>query len=293
MARELPNELARHLGRALKRTRRRYRKRLACCQEHFSENAVHDLRVETRRALALLDLMLALDLLGSPKKPRRALKKRFDAFDELRDAQVELTLIAPWLKRFPEAAEFKKFLECHEGELISELKCEIRALGSKRVERMIKALEDEVATARGKSCASVEVILQKAMEDAFHRVLALRERIRRRDTETIHCTRIAFKSFRYLCELVQPLVPELTKRRLRQMHEWQTRMGDIQDAEVLLSQIERAVKRGKVRLVSVKRLHAALAKHLVVLINKFVSTADDLERFRPKSIPPSRKSTAP
>jgi CHAD domain-containing protein len=291
MALEIPIEVARHLAHLLERTRRRYRKRLAQCQEHFSKTAVHELRVETRRALALLDLVMALDLPGSPKKPRRALKKRLDAFDELRDAQVELGLIAPWLKKFPEAAEFELFLQSHEDELVAELKCEIRKLKSRRVERALKSLKEEVDEARGDTTQPVTAVLEKPVQDAFERVAALRKKIRRRDTETIHRTRVAFKGYRYLCELLQPLLPGMTTARLRLMQEWQTRMGDIQDAEVLLAQIERAVKRGDVRLASVKHLHAALAKRLVSLVNQFVSTADDLEFFRPK--PAASQKIAP
>jgi len=290
MAREIPIKLAAHLARLLKRTRRRYRKRLARCQEHFSEAAVHELRVETRRALALLDLVMTLDLAGSPKKPRRALKKRLDAFDELRDAQVELILVAPWLKKFPGAAEFESFLRRREDDLVAELKCEIRKLKSRRVEKSLKTLEKEVDDARGTTSMSVAAVLEKPVRDAFNRVATLRKKIRRPDTKTIHCTRVAFKGYRYLCELLQPLLPEMTTGRLRRMHDWQTRMGDIQDAEVLLAQIERAVKSGDVRLASVKHLHAALARRLVVLVNQFISVADDLEFFRPKVIVTARKA---
>jgi len=281
MARELPAELARHLARLIKRTRRRYRRRLRECQERFSEKAVHELRVETRRALSLLDLVLTLELAGSSKKPRRALKKRLDAFDELRDTQVELGLVAPWRGRFPEAGGFEKFLRRRERELIDELQDEIRSLKSRRVERMLKALERDVDAARSKSTVPAFKVLRQPLRDAFAGVRALRRKIRQTDTRTIHRTRIAFKHFRYLCELLQPLLPGLTTRQLGQMHAWQTRMGDIQDLEVLLTQIERAVKHEHVRAQSVKRLHAALARKLVLLVKRLVHTVDQLEQFRP------------
>jgi hypothetical protein len=46
--------------------------------------------------------------------------------------------------------------------------------------------------------------------------------------------------------------------------------------------MERAVKHGDVSLQTVKRLHAALARRLVVLVNRFMRTADRLEDFRPR-----------
>jgi CHAD domain-containing protein len=284
MARELPAESARYLARLLRRTRRRYRKRLARCQEKFSEAAVHELRVENRRALALLDLMQAINVGGSLDKPRKILKRRLDAFDDLRDAQVESLILKPLLRKYPEADEFEAFVRRREQKLVAQLRREIKALKPRRVERMLKTLEKDVAAASGKSerPGAAGAALAKPLNEAFRRAAMLRRRIRRVDTETIHRTRIAFKTFRYLCELLEPFLPWLTARRLRDMHAWQTRMGDIQDMEVLLAQMERVVKHGEVRLKSVKRLHAALARRLVVLVNQFVNTADRLEQFRPR-----------
>lgn len=289
MKRELPAELARHLAQLLKRTRRRYRKRLAQAQERFSETAVHELRVETRRALALLDLLMALHLPAASGKARRTLKQRLDAFDELRDTQVELKLIAPWLKDFPETAGFAEFLRRRENELRARMRREIRRLKSRRVERMLKALAQDVAGADPGARPAAE-FLRPPLLRAYTRVMAWRRKIRRPDTETIHRTRVAFKKLRYLCELLQPLLPDMTARRLRQMHTWQTRMGDIQDAEVLLAQMERAVKHGEVPLAAVKCVHAALARRLVFLVNEFLSAADDLENFRPFAAPGLKRS---
>ena len=284
MTRALPAELARHLAHLLKRTRRRYRKRLARCQEKFSETAVHELRVETRRALALLDLVQALKVGGPPKKARKALKRRLDAFDDLRDAQVGRLILEALPTKPPESDEFETFLRKRQRKLVTQLRREIKALKPRRIERLLKLLEKDVAAASEDSekTGGTRAVLSKPLEAAFRRIARLQKRIRRTDTETIHRTRIAFKTFRYLCELLQPFLPWMTARRFREMHAWQTRMGDIQDMEVLLAQMERAVKHGHVRLQSVKRLHAVLARRLVVLVKQFVSTADRLERFRPR-----------
>ncbi len=284
MSRELPAELGRYLAQLLKRTRRRYRKRLARCQEKFSESAVHELRVETRRALALLDLVQALNLGDSLKKRRKNLKRRLDVFAELRDAQVGLRILKPLVRDFAEARAFEAFLRARARRLVAQLRREIKTLKPRRVERMLKLLEKDVAAAPGGAAGRPAAVaaLAEPLHAAFHRAATLRERVRPADTETIHRARIAFKTFRYLCELLPPFLPWLTARGLREMHAWQTRMGDIQDLEVLLAQMERAVKGGGVPLKSVKRLHAALARRLIVLVNRFVRAAGQLERFRPR-----------
>ena len=79
MAARSAASLAASLAIRLKAERRRYRKRLERCQRKFSESAVHELRVETRRLLALLDLMCALHNPGSLRKARKLFKERLDA----------------------------------------------------------------------------------------------------------------------------------------------------------------------------------------------------------------------
>ena len=107
---DFPAELARHLAESVRAARRRYRKRLARCQDKFSENAVHELRIETRRILALLDLLEALRCAAPLKKLRKTFKRRLDAFDDLRDTHVQQVLLKPLWKDFPEARPLKKHL---------------------------------------------------------------------------------------------------------------------------------------------------------------------------------------
>ena len=99
--------LAASLAGRVKAERRRYGKRLERGRRKFSEKAVHDLRVETRRLLALLDVLIALHFPGPLKKIRKVFKKRLDAFDELRDTHVQLLLLKPLCQEFPEARELE------------------------------------------------------------------------------------------------------------------------------------------------------------------------------------------
>jgi hypothetical protein len=62
MQTRLSTGLALHLAERARALRRRYRKRLERCRKRYSESAVHELRIDTRRLLTLLDL---LDALGS------------------------------------------------------------------------------------------------------------------------------------------------------------------------------------------------------------------------------------
>ncbi len=60
------------------------------CKAEFSEEAVHDLRVATRRLLAIVDLLRIIAPAPNLQKLRGLLKVQLDSLDELRDTQVLL-----------------------------------------------------------------------------------------------------------------------------------------------------------------------------------------------------------
>ena len=116
---------------------------------------MQDLRIETRRLLAMLDLLDALRVGDSLKKTRKEFKKRLDAFDELRDTHVQLSLLKPLCRDFPEAREFDLLLLGREKDLISQLHHDIEAVKQARLERRLKALENNSATMKAKSRKAV------------------------------------------------------------------------------------------------------------------------------------------
>jgi hypothetical protein len=143
-----PPKLATHLADSVRLARGCYRKRLARCQKKFSEKAVHALRTETRRILALLGLLEDLRP-GEPlKKLRKTFKKRLDAFDDLRDTHVQLVLLKPLWCDFPEARELKKRLCKCEKRLVSELSREIQTTKSGKLNRHLKNSKSHCASAQ-------------------------------------------------------------------------------------------------------------------------------------------------
>ena len=51
---------------------------------------------------------------------------------------------------------------------------------------------------------------------------------------TIHRVRIAFKTFRYMVEIIHPLLKDFPVEHLKRMNDYQSLMGEIQDAEVFM-----------------------------------------------------------
>jgi CHAD domain-containing protein len=287
-----PPKLAGHLAESVRQARRRYRKRLACCQKKFSEKAVHDLRVETRRILALIDLLEALHFEESLVKLRKAFKKRLDAFDDLRDTHVQRVLLKPLWPKFPEARDFNKHLCKCEKQLECEVSRKIKNTKSGGLNRKLKDIEKSLRQCAadpptGGSVSQSQLLLGAA----FRRVVVLRRLIRRHQPPTIHRLRVAFKRFRYTAELLQPFVPGFTPKRLERMKDFQGAAGDIQDVAVLLARIETETKKGDVTAACVKNLRAELARVEREAINALMERIDELKDFEPE--PPAPFASKP
>src|SRR5262245_31295292 len=90
---------------------RRFRKEWGRTRRKYSEDAVHDLRVASRRLLAVLD---TLDSIVTDKKIhecRARIKKVLDALSPLRDTQVQRSYILKLIPRFPQLKDFDGNLE--------------------------------------------------------------------------------------------------------------------------------------------------------------------------------------
>jgi CHAD domain-containing protein len=291
-SKKLPAPLARHLDAGIRKSRRRYHKRLERCQKKFSEEAVHELRVETRRILALLDLIAVLGLANPVKKPARSFKKRLDVFDDLRDTQVQLRHLKQLWPRFPEAHPLKTILQRREKKLVAELACEIKATKDTRLNRRLKDIEKCLCDcADGESRASAVHLAITALRETFHRVLALRRQVRAAEPATIHRMRVSFKRFRYVTELLQPLVPGLTAARIERMKKYQVAAGEIQDLEVLLARLARIVGDRKLSPVAVRNLRSELLQQKREAIDSFMARIDDLRKFQTPSIRRPRAKT--
>ena len=282
-----PAELARHLAESVHDARRRYRKRLDRCQKRFSEKAVHDLRIETRRILALLDLLEGLHFPEPLKKLRKTFKKRLDAFDDLRDTHVQLDLLKPLWPDFPEASGLKKCLRKCEKRLVPKLSGKIRTTKNGRLNRQLKQVEKALRQ-HGKAPGGgrVDSLAPAFLGGAFRRVLALRRGVRRNKPATIHRMRVAFKRFRYTVELLRPFVPQYTPQRLDRMKDFQAAAGNIQDLAVLLATLDQHVRAGELPLDNVRNLRTELLRQERQAIDSFMSRIDELMKFEPEhSIP--------
>lgn len=207
----------------------KYSAELKICRKEFSEEAVHDLRVATRRLLAVFDLLRSLQNHKRIQKVRRVLKDQLDELDDLRDVQVLLADVSEFVRDMPELSPFeqnlakeeKRFLRrAHKLVKSDDLKGLSKRIGKTR--EVLEGFSDETLGER---------ILASA-DEAYSRVRQSYEAMDTENMASIHKLRIAFKKFRYLVEIAHPLLSNFPQENFERMHHYQSRMGDVQDMEV-------------------------------------------------------------
>lgn len=222
------------LWNALEKTWGTYLRELERCRTEFSEEAIHDLRVATRRLMAVVQLLHAIEPRPRLKKINRELKRQLDTFDELRDTQVILMELATRAKRWPDLHGFQNHQQMTEDRLMQTLGEEIYHLDitalSKRVQKTLAQLEKQTD-----ELLKPEIL--QAVDDAYLRTRQRLEQVDLTHTATIHRVRVAFKRFRYMAEIVHPLIKDFPPTNLKWMNDYQTLMGDVQDAEVFIQRL--------------------------------------------------------
>jgi CHAD domain-containing protein len=280
-----PADLATLLDHALDERWRKYRKLLRRCRNNCSEETVHDLRVATRRLLATLNVVKAVNPDAVPPKTLRRLKKRFDKLSPLRDAQVQLAQVEMLAPVFPALDKFRAKLADREARLIAKV---ANTLATTRAAKLAAGVESARARLRAHAALPMDGDLAvRAVNAAFSEVRDCRRHLRADDAASIHRMRIAFKKFRYTAETLRPLLP-LTDAQFGEMNAYQTLMGDIQDAEVLLANLAKFAKKKKARRrdPSLREALRALSERRDELVEAYLASADKVDTFwQPLPVP--------
>lgn len=206
-----------------------YRTELKNCRNEFTEDAVHDLRVATRRMLALIQLLNSISPEPHLRRMARAFKDHLDEFDHLRDTQVILAELSEILPELPQLDEFDQHLRSLEAQMLQELHTKLEQRETSQLARWIRKTQDSIEAGPNDN---LKTLTLDAVDDAF---LVVRHRLGWVDinrSATIHRVRVAFKAFRYMLEIIHPLLRDFPPGLLKQMNDYQTLMGNIQDVEV-------------------------------------------------------------
>ena len=271
------------LATALHRHWKRYRSALRKCQINFTEKAVHDSRVETRRLEAQFELLKVFAPARLLRRARRALEKHLDCFDTLRDTQVQLRMLRRDARRIPGTEVLRESLLLIERERLDQAARNVRRVKTGRVRKLARVLEVQIQRAEGDPNRQVRDrrAIVRAVDAAQARVAARCRRMDPGNVATIHRTRIAFKKLRYMIEAAQPLFPGITAKHIKAMSRLQTQFGDLQDTDVFLAQLDRFLRKAAPQAAVLAPLRLWLLSRRGAQIEECMDNPDQLLRFWP------------
>jgi CHAD domain-containing protein len=189
------------------------------------EETVHDLRVATRRLLALLDLGACLGA-RPPKRLVRRLERVLESLSPVRDAEVQRdtakTLAAVDPRAEPLKPLFRKRHERASARALTQLaRIRPRSIASKAqgVVDSLTALADPGVTAAAVTALAGEVAR------AHVRYQRRRLAVTADDERTLHRMRVAFKHYRYAFEALMEVSPDFADASPKAMKALGTRAG--------------------------------------------------------------------
>ena len=274
------------LNASLRERWKHYRRALKRCQRKLSEKSVHASRVETRRLLALVDLLDVFIGKTETERTRRVLKRHLAAFNALRDTQVQLLLLDKYQRQFPETKQLRQMLVQREQRCLRNARRRIRQVKIHRLKKVFRDLSRQLAQLRKDAAGRAEhrAAVMDAVDKAFNRVNERQRKMNPGEVETIHRTRVAFKKFRYMLETMQPLFANITAERVVAMQNFQSMMGEVQDTDVFLVRLDKFVGRQKSLTSRLARFRHWLLRRHTSQIAHCLKHADRIRDFWPLTV---------
>ena len=255
---------------------------LARTRRRPSEREIHDMRVSTRRMIALLDILRDVLPQTDIPKVRRRMKHLLDALSALRDVQVQILHVRSLRRRFPDLDLYRTVLLVREKLMLKQAKTELVEVRVQSIKRTLLEAQEELKDVLGRpaQAGALRPMVMGMMARKFARAAALRPAASTGNIAAIHRLRVAFKQFRYTVEVLQPVLPAVDQRLLRAMSAYQGRMGAVQDINVLLSGIQsHMTHHRRSDQTQYLRLRDHLRERRDELVGKFISAAAKLDGF--------------
>ncbi len=221
-----------------------------------TEKAVHDMRVAMRRLISLLEMVGSALPKSGGTQVRKQLRKHLKSLSDLRDIQVQILAVREMQSEHPELPAFLGELYVREASQTKRARKEIQRIDTDPVRDHIARLStnlDKRLVTPTMNDASV-LILLGMLAETYIEAAGVKEEIAgsANDPESlhelcrnIHRLRLIFKRFRYVVEILRPLLPRVSGRMLKSMSDYQSKMGAIHDTEVLIESISLHAKHAR------------------------------------------------
>ena len=247
----------------------------------ITKKRIHDLRVATRRLLAFLDIAATLLPGKTIPRLRRRLKRHLRPFGLLRDVQLQGNTVRELVAQFPFLDPLRKELSLHARTMMKGAGRELRKIDAAAYETIISQIQLQLQSLVADPImghAAVSVVLG-SLAQGYLEASVLKGAAMSGQSARIHRFRISFKRFRYMVEALQPFLPPLREDFFKSMNDYQTRMGAIQDLEVLMESLREWNRRHKRIGVQFLPLKEEMERKHKELITLFLASANEFERF--------------
>ncbi len=248
------------------------------CQQHFSEEAVHDLRVCIRRFQSLNHLINSIFQNNYFNEIKAGLREQIKSLSQLRDIQVQILEIQNLRLKYPELNQFYYHLISNEDRLIKKINKKIHLLSADELEGFVYFLKLHIR----KNSLENELIydeIKSVVQNNYNFVLEHKNNLERLYPETIHKLRLAFKVYRYILEHLQGFF-NLSDEFISDLRKYQTYMGEIQDNQVLYLNIEKfAREQSHIPYRAFEYILRIVVKEGEKLIDEFMNNADMVHKF--------------
>lgn len=214
----------------------KYRKHLNKCRHDSSETAVHKFRISARRLLSLIELLQALPPKQDLHKLRKSLRSQLNAFNELRDTQVMLQEVSFMLNTLPALTPFLHHLHINAQNLLIQTPQISKTLDCQKLRQPLKIALHNLEKTTGK--ADLRQPILSVIDTAFKTAMERFQAIDANQPATLHRLRISIKKLRYMLLSVQALLPTLPNDHLKQIQNYLTSLGEIQNSCVLRANLE-------------------------------------------------------
>lgn len=243
---------------------------------------MHELRIETRRLLALLNSLRALLGNDAVKPPRKYLTKLFHRFAKLRDTHVLLLSVKESMTKYPSLKAFRNSLTKREQRAGKRLGKTLADIHAGHLTKLLGRTRKALKTALAKTdVRTLRRLSSKSASDAFAVVSASARGCEANDIATIHAMRIAFKEFRYLVDMLDPALPLVNAGHHDAMHAYQSRMGEIQDDDIMLDALD-AFKRKKPKSAAILHpFRSEILRRRATSVRSVLENRRQLAAFRP------------
>ncbi len=278
----VPPDTCAMLIEALEVRQQNFVRQLSRVRRRPSEPGVHDLRVATRRLIAVMDLMSEITEIPLLQKKRRVLRRLLKGLNALRDAHICSMALGRLRAAFPSAGMVQRSIRVQERDLLRSVGRNLRLFDVRGLRGAITEAENLfLAIGINSALASAHrAVLMGALASAYARVVRRLQSLQNTDPSTVHRLRVAFKQYRYSLEILAPLLPWMNATTRSRLDAYQTAMGKIQDIVVVLRGMvayeSRRPVTGRMALIEVRQY---LLRRTEELMKEFRANAEDAYRF--------------